>query len=184
MEKSTVPAPAAGVKTHQSFGAQPRQETRLTGETRLWPGGTSSPPSSAPGRRLPRVIAATLVLLSGVAAAIHFLVVPEHLEEYLAFGVFFIVIGVAQGLWALLIGLAPTRGLIVSGIIGNAAIVMIWALSRTVGLPVGPEPWTPESAGLWDVLSTACEILIVSWLLWLAWRSRRSWLSSPTGAGW
>ena len=140
MEKSTVLAPAAEARMHRSR-------------------------SPARDRRLPMIADATLAVLSVVAATIHLLVVPEHLDEYVPFGVFFVVIGIAQAGWALLMGTIPGRGLLATGLVGNAAIILIWAVTRTVGLPIGPEPWAPEPVGAWDVLSTGCEVLIVTGLL-------------------
>ena len=40
---------------------------------------------------------------------------------------------------------------------GNAAVIFIWLASRTVGLPVGPEPWTREAITLPDLLATIFE---------------------------
>ena len=43
------------------------------------------------------------------AAAIHYAVIADHLEEWWAFGVFFAAIGVAQLLWAALVVASPHR---------------------------------------------------------------------------
>ena len=37
----------------------------------------------------------------------------------------------------------------------------MWAISRTVGVPFGPEPWTPESIGVVGLLSQADELVAV-----------------------
>src|SRR5215204_3734622 len=47
------------------------------------------------------------------------------------------------------------------GLVVNAAVVAIWIVSRTAGLPIGPEPGTAEPAAFLDVLSTILEIGIV-----------------------
>jgi hypothetical protein len=112
--------------------------------------------------------------LSLGAAAIHFAVVPEHLAEWWAFGVFFVALGAFETVWAAALLARPSRLVIAVGIAANVATVLLWAISRTVGLPIGPEPWMPEEIGLLDLAATALELLLVAGLaLWIA-RSRRS----------
>jgi hypothetical protein len=43
------------------------------------------------------------------------------------------------------------------GALGSVAVIAAWTVSRTAGLPFGPEPWNPESVGLIDALATADE---------------------------
>lgn len=54
----------------------------------------------------------------------------------------------------------------------------MWAISRTVGVPVGPQPWRPEAVAPIDVLSTldklAAVILVGVVLAALRGRSRPS----------
>lgn len=47
------------------------------------------------------------------------------------------------------------------GLLVNLAIVAVWAASRTVGLPLGPRPWTREEIGVADGIATWSEIFIV-----------------------
>lgn len=107
-----------------------------------------------------RTLRSAVSLLSAAAAAIHFAVTGEHLREYLLFGAFFAATGTVQALWAILIMIRPSRRLYLAGAIGNLAIVAIWGLSRTAGLPVGPEASVPEPATVLDVVATSCEVLI------------------------
>ena len=95
------------------------------------------------------------------AAVIHFRVAPEHLREFWLFGVVFVVMGLAQAVWAFLSIGRVTRAILVVGVLGNAALVLIWIVSRTVGLPVGPEAWMAEPIGMLDVLSTLLEGIVV-----------------------
>jgi hypothetical protein len=55
---------------------------------------------------------------------------------------------------------ASRRALRVAAIV-NAAIVALWVLSRTSGLPIGPEPGSPEAAGALDLLATLYEVALV-----------------------
>jgi hypothetical protein len=35
-------------------------------------------------------------------------------------------------------------------------------MSRTIGLPIGPEPWMAESAGTLDIMATFLELVLVA----------------------
>jgi hypothetical protein len=92
------------------------------------------------------------------AGLVHLAVVQEHLAEWWVYGAFFAVAGAAQILWglgALARDRAPLTRLVVAG---NLALVALWAITRTVGLPIGPEPWTAEAAGRADVLCVVLEL--------------------------
>jgi hypothetical protein len=64
----------------------------------------------------------------------------------------------------------------------NAAIILLWATTRTVGLPVGPQPWTAEPFGTADVLSAALETVVVV-LLVAAVSSPRAMRTTTTLSG-
>jgi hypothetical protein len=110
----------------------------------------------------------TAFVASICAAAIHFGAAPEHLEEWPAAGVFMIASGAFQLVWGLAVALKvkPTPRLITAGALANAAMVATWAMSRTVGLPLGPEgPWMREHVHTTDLIATALEVLIVAAIL-------------------
>ncbi len=119
--------------------------------------------------------------LSIAAALIHTSVAPEHLSEWWGYGIFFLLAGLAQGLFGLLLLLRPwrydekgnlrtgpeahsVRQLYILGIVGNAAIIFLYLVTRTVGIPfLGPEagsvePWTPISlvSKLIEVATIVC----------------------------
>lgn len=93
---------------------------------------------------------------------LHAAVVREHWEEWALFGAFFVAAALAQGVWGslLLNGVAP-RWLVGGGGFGQLAIIAVWVLSRTVGLPVGPDVGIAERIGFLDALTTAFEGLAV-----------------------
>ncbi|MBI3648489.1 MAG: hypothetical protein HY240_07065 [Actinobacteria bacterium] len=108
----------------------------------------------------PQVERLALAGLSAAAGAIHLLVVREHLQEYALFGAFFLVSGLAQLAWAAM-ALGPRgSGFYLAGNLGNAAIVALWIASRSLGLPIGPEHWTPEILAFHDVLCTVFEVAL------------------------
>ncbi|MGH3599325.1 MAG: hypothetical protein ACRDQH_03430, partial [Pseudonocardiaceae bacterium] len=58
------------------------------------PADLLAPPSVRPRYRFVALLAA--VVLTAGAGIVHLSVVPEHLQEYLPFGIFFILTGLAQ----------------------------------------------------------------------------------------
>jgi len=103
----------------------------------------------------------SLSILSAGAGAIHIAVIQAHFEEWWASGVFFAVTAWLQILWAILIVARPSRLVVLSGVAINAIIVGVWVVSRTVGIPLGPESGTAEPVEFVDVAATAFEVLLV-----------------------
>jgi hypothetical protein len=107
------------------------------------------------------------------AGLVHLAVTREHLAEWWVYGVFFAVVGAAQVAWAVAAlgasGHPPLRRPVA---VGNAALVLLWLLTRTSGLPVGPERWSAEAFGRPDVLCVVLELAAVGVLLLLhrVWR--------------
>jgi hypothetical protein len=117
-----------------------------------------------------------LALLSAGTAAIHGAVVGPHFREWWALGVFFAASGSAQLAWAVLVVAWPSRPLIQFGVVGNAAIVVLWIVTRTAGTLIGPDAHTPEPVGVADSIASAFEVAIVlagTSLLTTSRRSRR-----------
>jgi hypothetical protein len=106
-----------------------------------------------------------LAVLSLGAAAIHFAVIADHLREWWLSGVFFAALGWFQALWPIGYLLQPSRRVVWLGIVINLATVVVWTLTRTIGLPFGPAPGVPEGVGAPDALATALELSLVIGLL-------------------
>ena len=106
-----------------------------------------------------RVFVAVAAVASAAAAGIHFAVTPEHFREWWGFGAFFVVVATAQLAWAAF----PAKAWI--GIAGNALLVALWVVSRTRGVPFGPEPGTPEAVGPLDLASVLLELTAVASLV-------------------
>jgi FtsP/CotA-like multicopper oxidase with cupredoxin domain len=114
------------------------------------------------------------VILTFGAALIHLAVAPEHLREFLPFGVFFLAVGCAQIILAVDLFVEPTRRVALVMAALNAGLVTLWFVSRTTGLPVGPAPGMPEQIGLTDIVCNLLEIIGFVLLLSLAvWPTRR-----------
>lgn len=107
-------------------------------------------------------LALAAALLSLGAAGIHASVAEPHFDHYVPFGLLFVASALAQTAWAGLVVVAPSRRAFAAGAVGNAAIAVVWALSRTAGVPFGPDPWTPEPVAALDLAATVFEVAIVA----------------------
>ena len=109
-----------------------------------------------------RAVLGTVAGLSLTAAIIHLWVTPEHFEEWWGYGAFFLVAAVAQMLYVPLLLLWPGRTVLLLGIAGNSAIVLLYLLTRVVGIPLfGPEAGEVEGVGTIDLCATISEAAIV-----------------------
>jgi hypothetical protein len=115
---------------------------------------------AASTRRFEPAVAAAL--FSAGAAAIHASAAGPHFAHWVPFGALFVLTALAQAAWAALVLTAPSARLLAAGAIGNAGVVAVWAASRTVGLPVGPDAWTPEPVAALDLAATSFEIVVVA----------------------
>jgi hypothetical protein len=114
------------------------------------------------------------------AGLVHLAVVDEHLGEWWLYGAFFAVLGAAQLGWAVAALALDRPPLLRTVVVGSVGVVALWVVTRTVGLPFGPEPWDAEAAGRADVLCTLLEVAVAALLL-VAARSPRS--ASVPGVG-
>jgi hypothetical protein len=107
----------------------------------------------------------TFAILSFGAAAIHFAVSPEHFGEWAPYGVAFACLAWFQLLWAAAYLARPARRWASAAAAVNAGAVIVWVWSRTIGLPIGPDPGSTEPVGFADALSSGFEALLVLGLL-------------------
>lgn len=99
------------------------------------------------------------VVGSMVAAGVHVAVCPEHFREALRFGIFFLLISLFQTAWSVAVARRPTRLLFLAGAVVNAGCVVLWAITRTVGLPFGLSD--VEAVGVIDMVATVAEVATV-----------------------
>jgi hypothetical protein len=119
----------------------------------------------------------TVASLSLIAGLIHLWVMPEHFQEWWGYGTFFLAAALAQVAYVPLLLRWPNRTVLVLGIVGNSAIVLLYLLTRGVGIPLfGPEAGEIEEVGIIDVCATSSEAAIVvalgALLLWRLARER------------
>jgi hypothetical protein len=121
-----------------------------------------SPHGADATRTLAGEMKLTLGLASLSAALIHVMAGVHHFAEWWLFGVGFMVMAVAQAVSAATLALSDARPALVAAVALNAPIVLLWAWSRTLGLPIGPEAGTAEGIGVADVMASVTEAVIVA----------------------
>lgn len=105
----------------------------------------------------------TLAMLSVAAGVIHAVAMVDHFGHYWLYGVFFLAVTYAQVLWGLWVYRHPQdRRVLIAGAAGNLAIVAVWIVSRTVGVPIGPETWDPERVGILDTVATVDQLALAA----------------------
>ena len=114
-------------------------------------------------RRKPFVTTLSLASAAGLVAAVaHAAVVREHLAQWWGYGVFFGVVAVVQTAAAVVLYRRPTPRTLVSVVAGNLALISLYTVSRTIGVPlVGPHAGHPEPVGTVDLIATAAEAVQV-----------------------
>ena len=115
------------------------------------------------------VIRGTAARLTAASGMFHLLYAPTHFEERSDVGFFFLIAGVDQVAAGVLLLFLPSLPLILAALLGNAAVVVMYATSRTTGLPIGPAPGEPEGVGVFDLLTTFMEVMAIPLLGCLAW---------------
>ncbi len=123
--------------------------------------GTQAPPgtSAASAERSERTL--MLVGLSLAAGVIHAKALVDHASHYWLFGVFFGVLASAQVLWAFLVHRRPDdERWLVPAAVGSLAVVALWLVTRSVGLPFGPWAGRPEPFGIADMAATLNELIL------------------------
>ena len=145
-------------------------------------------------RALARIAAIAFVVAAG---AIHTAQIRTHLSEWNVAGLFFIASAIAQV--GLAIALArgmnwrardvrglvrsfstpPSRKLIIGVIATSLTLVGVWVISRSTGMPFGPDAGTAEPVNRPDSLATMFELLTLGAMLPLLSRTstrRTSWV--------
>jgi hypothetical protein len=132
-------------------------------------------------RRAERLVG-VCVIVSGSA---HGLVTQQHFQEWWGYGVFFLassIFLVGFGLALITDAVDPRympgdvnrirRFMYAMGAIGIAMILVLYLLTRTIGIPVGPGSGSVESVGAIDLIAKTSELLAVTGLVVLYIKTR------------
>jgi hypothetical protein len=120
--------------------------------------GTSRRPAEYTKTETVLVMVAALTFLG---ALIHVGAAVDHFGEFPLYTLTFCLLAAGQVAWAALLLRHPSRRVLLLGCAFQLGIVALWALSRTVGVPIAPQPWVPEQVGVADFVETIGEIASV-----------------------
>jgi uncharacterized membrane protein len=106
------------------------------------------------------------------------LLVESHFQEWWGYGVFFLFASIAQMFYAVLLLLVPwrtanpatapqvERAMLWAGVIGNAFLIVLYVITRTVGIPFfGPAAGTPEAWSAAGVVDKVVELALIVMLV-------------------
>ncbi|MCA1819300.1 MAG: hypothetical protein LC620_04495 [Halobacteriales archaeon] len=129
-----------------------------------------------------------------VAAGAHGFLAPEHFAEWWGYGLFFIFASALQAVWGLALltnAINPKdsgprwrrlkTGFLVLGILGNVTTIVLYVVTRTVGIPLaGPQAGVVEEVAVVDIFTKVVEGATVFLLVAILLRLRAS---EPVAAG-
>jgi hypothetical protein len=111
------------------------------------------------------VLRALAVFSLLAAAAIHGAQIRPHFAEWWAAGIFFVLVALAELALAASVALRVSRWNVNLAILVSLATIAVWSLSRTTGLPFGPQSGTPEPIATPDLIATGMEFVTAATLL-------------------
>jgi hypothetical protein len=142
--------------------------TFIDGSMVLSPAGADAviaPAAIAPAPVAPyterQTVLVLVAALAFIGALIHVGAAVDHWEQYHLYTLVFSSLAALQACWALLILRGASGRVLALGCILQAGIVALWAVSRTVGVPLAPAAWTPEEIGIADLAETIGELATV-----------------------
>lgn len=113
-------------------------------------------------RALPLSTPLLVAAVAGLgAAAVHGVVAPEHFRESTLYGAFFVCAATAQTVGAVALVVLRFRWLTGLVAAGNGLVILLWLVTRVVGIPLGPDAGTVEPFQRLDVLASTCEVIVV-----------------------
>jgi len=95
------------------------------------------------------------------AAVIHAATTKTGFDLSALDGAFFVAVAAGQAGWAVLVVMRPVRAVLMLGAAGNAGVLAVWAVSRTAGVPIGPEAGVRLPVGFPDAVTAALEAILV-----------------------
>jgi len=115
-------------------------------------------------------LVAAVVFIDGL---IHIGAAVDHYREFPLYTLVFAVLATVQMSWAAMILRRPSRPVLLSGCAFTVSVVGLWVASRTIGVPIAPQAWVPETVGVADLVETVGEIATVVAVMSLVMSPRR-----------
>jgi hypothetical protein len=161
---SSLPGEQRDHRTCHLRGASRRRRAAFTPDSPHRPARMTTTSSTQPIHRF-KVAAGLLVL----AALGHAFAIPHHADPGHggpAQGAVFAAVAAAQLLGAAAIARRPgDTGRRTVAVAGSALLIIVWAISRTAGLPYGPHPGEAEVIGTLDAVTVAAQLGVIGLLL-------------------
>jgi hypothetical protein len=153
----------------------------LQGRAAIGSGGTEWDTDVAhepASRSLALWVAAAGLLVAGV---IHTCVAPDQFRTYAPFGAMFAVLAITQVVVGVALVRRPDHRTVGYVALASVWVVALWLVSRTTGLPVGPEPWQPMTYAVPDVVASCAELVTTIGCAMVLWSlpERRDLLAGP-----
>jgi uncharacterized membrane protein len=124
-----------------------------------------------------------LLLIAAVAvtgALIHIGAAVDHFSQFPLYTLVFLLLASVQIGWAAMLVRHPSERMLQFGCAFNLAVIALWIASRTIGVPIAPRAWVPETVGVADLIETVGEGVIVIALLSLMTSARHTWAGAAT----
>lgn len=157
-----------------------REQAEILDEGNAGSGGAGREPRHLELGSVLHWIVAALML---GAAGIHFGMMGEHAGVSWTHGMFFAVVAWLQIALAGAIVFRPSRTVVLAGLALNLGILVVWVLTRTVGIAIGSDG-TPDPWGTIDIIAAAFEGVAILAMLGLLRRGlERRPICSGVGIG-
>ena len=114
-----------------------------------------------------RVAGYCLAITIIAAAVIHFAIAARYVEQYWLFGASTLVVAWLQALWAISVIARPSRLVLRSGAVLNAAVLLLYLVTVTTGDAIGVAPHNAGLSGFGDGLCAVLEAAAVAGCAWL-----------------
>jgi hypothetical protein len=121
-----------------------------------------SEPSASAAPAWARSAVGVAALASIGAGAVHAAAAAYLGQDSGLYLAFFVLAAAGQVVWGLAVATVPARWLLALGALGNALVALTWVVSRTAGLPVGPETGVALPVGFPDALTVFLEVVAVA----------------------
>jgi hypothetical protein len=117
---------------------------------------------------------------SVVAGTIHAVAAAQHFPEVWWYGALFAALAAFQLAWAFRAYPDGSPLLLRLAIPVSLGVIATWLVSRTVGMPFGPQAFEPERVGALDLAATLDELVLVGLLVAIG-RGRTSIVLTAAG---
>jgi hypothetical protein len=94
-----------------------------------------------------------------VAGVIHASVAPGQFRTFAPFGALFVVVAITQLVVAVALVRRPDHRTVGYVALASVWVVALWLVSRSTGLPIGPDPWQPMPYGVPDVVASCAGLV-------------------------